>query len=64
MKKRVFKKISLMKETLRSLDDRTVREIAAGVISGGGATCNISCVTELNSCGPTYRMSCAQTCDC
>jgi hypothetical protein len=56
MKKTMLNKISLTKETLRTLNDSAIQNIAGGAITRVVATCNASCVTDI-SCGPSCRLT-------
>jgi len=53
--KKTAKRMNLTKETLRSLEDRVVHEVAGGVRTDG--SCDISCITNFN-CGPTMYSNC------
>jgi hypothetical protein len=62
MKKRSVRKVALTRETLRSLDNATIRRVAGG-ISLNQVTCDASCVTEV-TCRPaaTCQQSCNTAC--
>jgi len=64
MKKKVVKKIALTRETLRSLSNSAARMVAGGgTLTGGDASCNISCAT-VESCRTcnTGCITCATAC--
>jgi len=63
MKKKVFaRKLTLQRETLRSLEGTQLQE-AAGARTLESC-CNSSCDTYTNVTCPTQRVTCDATCDC
>ena len=63
MKKKIFaRKLTLQRETLRSLEGAQLQG-AAGALSKESC-CNSSCDTITYVTCPTQRDTCAATCDC
>lgn len=63
MKKKNNRKITLNRETLRSLDGSTLANVAGGATDGPGPRCNsLYCANTWSECYITACLECTHTC--